>query len=149
MDFKPLNAATKKDPYPLPFIDEILDLVAGHERYNVCDGFFGYFQLNIASEDQKKTSFIMPWGYFCYTVLPFGLTNGPAHYQKRANWALSPFIGSFVKDFIDDFCVYSSRAEHCEKLEMVLKRYDECGGQLNPKKCFLAQPRVKLLGHMV
>ena len=58
-------------------------------------------------------------------------------------------LGNFVKDFIDDFCVYSSRAEHCEKLEMVLKRYDECGGQLNPKKYFLAQPRVKLLGHMV
>ena len=54
-----------------------------------------------------------------------------------------------MKDFIDDFCVYSSRAEHCEKLQMVLARYDECGGQLNLKKCHLAQPRVKLLGHMV
>ena len=149
MNFKPLNATTKKDPYLLPFIDQILDLVLGHECYRVCDGFSGYFQLKIALEDQKKTSFTTPWGCFCYTVLPFWLTNGPTHYQKRANWALSPFIGSFVKDFIDDFCVYSSRAEHCEKLEMVLKRYDECGGQLNPKKCFLAQPRVKLLGHMV
>ena len=56
VDFKPLNAATKKDPYPLPFIDQILDLVAGHERYSVCDSFCGYFQLKIASEDQKKTS---------------------------------------------------------------------------------------------
>lgn len=149
VDFKPLNAATKKDPYPLPFIDQILDSVAGYERYSVCDGFFGYFELKIAPEDQKKTSFITPWGCFCYKVLPYGLTNGPAHYQKRANWALSPFIGSFVKDFIDDFCVYSTRAEHCEKLEMVLSRYDECGGQLNPKKCSFAQPRVKLLGHML
>ena len=51
--------------------------------------------------------------------------------------------------FIDDFCVYSTRVEHCEQLEMVLKHYDDCGGQLNPKKCFFAQPRVKLLGHMV
>ncbi|MCO5558740.1 hypothetical protein L7F22_012326 [Adiantum nelumboides] len=93
VDFKPLNAATKKDPYPLSFIDQILDSVAGHERYSVCDGF--------------------------------------------------------VKEFIDDFCVYSTRAEHCEKLEMVLKHYDECGGQLNPKKCSFAQPRVKLLGHML
>ena len=109
VDFKPLNSATKKDPYPLPFIDQILDSVAGHERYSVCDGFSGYFQLKIAPQDQKKTSFITPWGCFCYTMLPFGLTNGPAHYQKRANWVLSPFIGSFVKDFIDDFCVYSTR----------------------------------------
>ncbi|MCO5589076.1 hypothetical protein L7F22_043041 [Adiantum nelumboides] len=91
----------------------------------------------------------MPWGCFCFTVLPFGLTNGPAHYQKSTNWALSPFIGNYVQDFIDDFCVYSTRAEHCEKLEMVLRRYDECGGQLNPKKCFFVQPRVKLLDHMV
>lgn len=143
MDFKPLNAATKKNPYPLPFIDQILDSVAGHERYSVCYGFFGYFQLKIAPQDQKKTSFITPWFYFCYTMLPFGLTNGPAHYQKRANWVLSPFIGSCVKDFIDDFCVYSTRAEYCEKLEMVLNHYDECGGQLNTKKCFFVQPRVK------
>ena len=62
---------------------------------------------------------------------------------------LSPFIDNFVKDFIDDFYVYSSRSEHCEKLKMVLSHYDECGGQLNPKKCQLVQPRVKLLGHVV
>ena len=54
-----------------------------------------------------------------------------------------------MKDFIDDFCIYSSRAEHCERLKMVLSRYDECGGQLNPKKCHMGQPRVKLLGHVV
>ena len=149
VDFKPLNAATKKDPYPLPFLDEILDAVAGYERYSVCDGFFGYFQLKIAFKDQKKTTFITPWGCFYYKVLPFGLTNGPAHYQKRANWVLFPFLGKCVKDFIDDFCIYSSRQDHCEKLAQVFERYDECGGQLNPKKCFLAQPRVKLFGHMV
>ena len=104
----------------------------------MCDGFSGYFQLKISPKDQKKTSFITPWGYFCYTVLPFGLTNGPAHYQKRENWALSPFIGKCVQAFIDDFCVYSTQVEHCEQLEMVLKHYDDCGGQLNPKKCFFA-----------
>ena len=103
VDFKPLNAATKKDPYPLPFIDQILDSVAGYERYNVCDGFSGYFQLKIAPEDQKKTTFITPWGCFCYKVLPYGLTNELALFQKRANWVLSPFIGTYVKDFIDAF----------------------------------------------
>ena len=54
VDFKPLNVATKKDPYPLPFIDQILDSVAGHERYSVCDSFSGYFQLKIAPEDKKR-----------------------------------------------------------------------------------------------
>ena len=149
VDFKPLNAATKKDPYPLPFIDQILDSVVGYERYNVCDGFSGYFQLKIAPKDQRKTTFVTPWGCFCYRVLPYGLTNEPAFSQKRANWVLAPFIDNFVKDVIDDFCIYSSRTEHCEKLRMVLQHYDECGGQLNPKKCHLVQPRVKLLGHVV
>ena len=54
-----------------------------------------------------------------------------------------------MKNFIDDFCIYSTRADHCEKLSLVFKRYDECGGQLNPRKCHLAQPRVRLLGHMI
>ena len=54
-----------------------------------------------------------------------------------------------MKNFIDNFCVHSSRANHCEKLSLVFKRYDECGGQLNPRKCHLTQPRVKLLGHMI
>ena len=62
---------------------------------------------------------------------------------------LSPFIDSFVKDFMDDFCVYSSKSEHFEKLKMVLSCYDECGNQLNPRKCHLVQPKVKLLGHVV
>ena len=64
VDFKPLNTTTKKDPYPLPFLDEILDTVAGYERYSVCDGFSGYFQLKIVKEDQPKTTFITPWVYF-------------------------------------------------------------------------------------
>ena len=123
--------------------------MASYECYSVCDGFLGYFQLDIAPKYQNKTKCITPWGCFYYNVLPYGLTNGPTLFQKRVNWVLPPFIGRCVKDFIDDFCVYSSRAEHCEKLQMVLARYDECGGQLNPKKCHLAQPRVKLLGHMV
>ena len=60
VDFIPLNAATKRHHYPMPFQDEILDEVAGHERYSICDGFCGYFQIEIAPEDQKLTSFITP-----------------------------------------------------------------------------------------
>jgi len=55
-----LNAATKRDHFPLPFQDEILNEVVGYERYTVCDGYFGYFQISIAEEDQKKTTFITP-----------------------------------------------------------------------------------------
>ena len=78
VNYKPLNAATKRDHFPLPFQDEILNEVAGYERYTVCDGYSGYFQISIAQEDQKKTTFITPWGCFAYRVMPFGLTNAPS-----------------------------------------------------------------------
>ncbi|MCO5608437.1 hypothetical protein L7F22_062647 [Adiantum nelumboides] len=68
----------------------------------------------------------------------------------KEKWiGFNPFLGKFVKGFIDDFCVYSSQKEHVQKLEMTFARYDECGGQLNPKKSHLAQHRVKLLGHVI
>lgn len=75
VDYKPLNVATKRGHFPLPFQDKILNKVAGYERYTVCDGYSGYFQIRIAEEDQKKTTFITPWGCFAYRVMPFGLTN--------------------------------------------------------------------------
>ena len=64
VNYKPLNATTKRDHFPLPFQDEILHEVAGHERYTMCDGYSGYFQISIAEDDQKKTTFITPWGCF-------------------------------------------------------------------------------------
>ena len=85
VDYKPLNAATKRDHFPLPFQDEILNEVAGHERYTVCDGYSGYFQISIVKEDQKKTTFITPWGCFAYKVMPFGLTNAPGIFQRFMN----------------------------------------------------------------
>ncbi|MCO5611018.1 hypothetical protein L7F22_065267 [Adiantum nelumboides] len=75
VDYKPLNAATKRDHFPLPFQDEILNEVAGHERYTICDGYSGYYQIRIAEEDHHKTTFITPWGCFAFRVMPFGLTN--------------------------------------------------------------------------
>ncbi|MCO5603794.1 hypothetical protein L7F22_057946 [Adiantum nelumboides] len=81
VDYKSLNAATKRNHFPLPFQDEILNEVAGYERYTMCDGYSGYFQIRIAEEDQKKTTFVTPWGCFAYRVMPFGLTNAPATFQ--------------------------------------------------------------------
>ncbi|MCO5586554.1 hypothetical protein L7F22_040495 [Adiantum nelumboides] len=72
IDYKPLNTATKRDHFSLPFQDEILNEVAGHERYTVCDGYSGYYQIRIAEEDQHKTTFIIPWGCFAFRVMPFG-----------------------------------------------------------------------------
>ena len=149
MDYKPLNAATKRDHFPLPFQDKILNEVAGHERYTVCDGYSRYFQINIAEEDQKKTTFITPWGCFAYRVMPFGLTNAPATFQRFMNHVFQPYFGKSIRVYIDDFCIYSSRVLHLTRVDKGLSRLAQMGGQLNMAKCHIGETQVTLLGHVV
>lgn len=93
IDFRQLNKATKKDHYPIPFIYEILDQVAGHEFYSFCDGYKGYHQIPMALKDALKTAFVMPWGTFAYRVMPFGLSTAPATFQRIMTEALHQVIG--------------------------------------------------------
>ncbi|MCO5567636.1 hypothetical protein L7F22_021330 [Adiantum nelumboides] len=149
VDYKPLNAATKRDHFPLPFQDEILNEVAGHERYIVCDGYSGYYQIRIAEEDQHKTTFITPWGCFAFRVMPFGLTNAPSTFTRFTSFIFQPFFGKSIRVFLDDFCTYSDRALHCQRVEEGLQRLYQYGGQLNPDKCHVAKKEVVLLGHVI
>ncbi|MCO5566852.1 hypothetical protein L7F22_020534 [Adiantum nelumboides] len=111
VDYKPLDAATKGDHFPLPFQDEILNEVVGYECYTVCDDYSGYFQIRIAEEDQRRTTFVKPWGCFAYRVMPFSLTNAPATFQRyvTVTHAFQPFFDKSIRVFIDDFCIYSSQ----------------------------------------
>ena len=95
VDYKPLNSATKRDHYPLPFQDEILNQVAGHEHYSIMDGFSRHFQIPIAEEDQLKTPFITPWGCYAYRQMPFGLMNAYATFQRWMNKVFAPYLGKF------------------------------------------------------
>ncbi|MCO5604271.1 hypothetical protein L7F22_058436 [Adiantum nelumboides] len=149
VDYKPLNAATKRDHFSLPFQDEILNEVAGYERYTMCDGYSGYFQIRIAEEDQKKTTFATPWGCFAYRVMPSGLTNAPTTFQRFVTHVFQPFFGKSIRVFIDDFCIYSSRALHIEKVHENLSRLQSMGGQLNIDKCHIGEAQVTLLGLVV
>jgi hypothetical protein len=81
MDFHLLNVVTKKDPYPLPFTEEVLDKVMSHEVYSFLDGFSGYHQIMIAPKNKYKITFITDWGSFVWVVMPFGLKNVPPTYQ--------------------------------------------------------------------
>ena len=78
IDYQKLNAGTRRDYYPIPFMDDIMDEVVGHEWYSFGDGYSGYNQIHIAKEDQLKITFTTPWGTFAYRVMPFGLFNAPA-----------------------------------------------------------------------
>ncbi|MCO5568364.1 hypothetical protein L7F22_022063 [Adiantum nelumboides] len=149
VDYKPLNAATKRDHFPLPFQDEILNEVAGHERYTVCDGCSGYYQIRIAEEDQHETTFITPWGCFAFRVMPFGLTNAPSTFTRFTSFIFQPFFGKSIRVFLDAFCTYSDRALHCQRVEEGLQRLYQYGGQLNPDKCHVAEKEVVLLGHVI
>lgn len=112
VDYKKLNAVTKKDYYPLSFIDEILEEVAGHEWYSFGDGYNGYNQIHIVLKHQLLTTFTTPWGTFAFRVMPFGLCNAPVIFQQFMNKVFEPFLGKFVRDFIDDFCVYGKKEEY-------------------------------------
>ena len=82
IDYWELNKATLKDHFPLPFIDQVLDTLAGKKYFSFFDGFSGYNQIQVALEDQDKTTFTCPWGTYAYRVLPFGLCNAPATFQR-------------------------------------------------------------------
>ncbi|RDY10091.1 hypothetical protein CR513_05451, partial [Mucuna pruriens] len=77
-DYRRLNQATRKDHFPLPFIDQVLEKLSGKFHYCFLDGFFGYVQIHIAPEDQHKTTFTCPFDTFAYTRMPFGMCNAPS-----------------------------------------------------------------------
>ena len=81
IDYRKLNAATRKDHFPLPFIDQMLERLAGHEYYCFLNGYSGYNQIPIAPEDQEKTTFTCPFGIFAYSRMPFGLYSAPTTFH--------------------------------------------------------------------
>jgi hypothetical protein len=107
-DFWKLNSATKKDYFPLPFTDIILDHVAGHQQYNILDGFSGYNQVFIRKSDQLKTMFTTEWGTFAFNRMPFGLCNAPGTFQRLIMDIFKDFLRHFLEVFIDDFAVFSN-----------------------------------------
>jgi len=149
VNYKALNKVTKKYQYPLPFCEDILEEVAGREMYTFGDGYRGYHQVKIAPEDQLKTTFTTPWGTFCYTVMPFGLCNALRTFQRLMNRVFDPFLGLFLRVFIDNFGIYSDRVSHPAKLELVFQHLDSLGVILNPEKTTIGFLKGKMVGHIV
>ena len=148
-DFKKLNAATRKDHYPLPFTDIVLDTVAGHSLFSFLDGYAGYNQISIREEDQLKTTFTTDWSTYAFRVMPFGLCNTPGTFQRVMMIIFQEFLHKFLEIFIDDFCVYSEDEDHLEKLEAVFQKCRSSGLCLHPDKCFMAMQQGVLLGHVI
>eukprot|EP00253_Pinus_taeda_P030643 PITA_30643 len=132
VDYRELNKATLKDHFPLPFIDQVLDSLAGKKYFSFLDGFSGYNQIRIATEDQDKTMFTCPWGTYAYKVFPFGLCNAPANFQRVVIAIFADLIHECVEVYMDDFTVYGNTYDDClNNLEKVLKRCIETNLSLN------------------
>jgi len=150
IDYRKLNAATRKDHFPLPFIDQILERLAGHEYYCFLDGYSGYNQIPIATEDQEKTTFTCPFGNFTYRRMPFGLCNAPVTFQRCILNLFSDMVERFLEIFIDDFSNYGDSFEEClHHLELVLQRCKEKNLTLNWEKCHFMIRQGIVLGHEI
>ncbi|KAL6348477.1 hypothetical protein AAG906_008928 [Vitis piasezkii] len=127
---------TRKDHFPLPFMDQVLERVSGHPFYCFLDGYSGYFQIEIAVEDQEKTTFTCPFGTYAYRRMPFGLCNAPATFQRCMLSIFSDMVERIMEVFMDDITVYGTSFEDClSHLEDVLKRCIEKDLVLNWEKC--------------
>jgi hypothetical protein len=150
VDFRRLNKVTKKDAYSLPRIDEIFDMIGTARVFSTLDAQSGYWQVAMHPDHIEKTAFATPWGNYEYVVMPFGLCNAPATYQRLMDNLLRPMIGKFVANYVDDTLVYSnSWQEHLQHLEQVFRRFRESGLRLNLTKCHFGHEEISLLGHII
>ncbi|XP_068319605.1 uncharacterized protein [Pyrus communis] len=150
IDYRKLNAMTRKDHFPLPFIDQMLERLAGHAFYCFLDGYSGYNQIVIAPDDQEKTTFTCPFGTFAYRRMPFGLCNAPATFQRCMVSIFSDFVEKIIEVFMDDFSVFGSSFDNClDNLTLILKRCVETNLVLNWEKCHFMVKQGIVLGHIV
>jgi ribonuclease HI len=150
VDFRNLNRSSRKDNYPLPKMEHILQRVTGASRMSMVDGFSGYNQVSVLPEDREKTTFTTPWGTFMYAKMPFGLMNAGATFQRAMDIAFVGEKDKFVVVYLDDITVFSkSDKEHRRHLRKVFLKCRKFGISLNPKKSLFALQEGKLLGHIV
>ena len=150
IDYRKLNTATRKDHFPLPFIDQMLDRLAGHPHFFFLDGYSGYNQIPISPEDQEKTTFTCLYGTFAFRRMSFGLCNAPATFQRCMMSIFSDLVEEVMEIFMDDFTVYGSSFDQCLKnLETVLKRCQDKQLALNWEKCHFMVTEGIVLGHKI
>ena len=150
IDFTDINKACPKDGFPLVRINLIVDATAGHELLSFMDAFFGYNKISMDPGGQEKTSFVTAHGTYCYRVMPFGLKNERATYQRLVNRMFQNQLGITMEVYIDDMLVKSTSVglhiAHLSEAFWILRNYNM---KLNPAKCAFGLSAGKLLGFIV
>ena len=150
IDYRELNKVTKKDGWPIPRIDEILEGLNGASWFTALDLRCGYWQIPIAKEDMEKTAFIFDRKSYEFKVMPFGLCNAPATCQRTMTTVFDDVLKKFVMVYLDDVIVYSrSFEEHITHVNEVFQRLSKANLRLNKEKCIFFRRELPFLGHIV
>lgn len=150
VDYRHLNAITVKNRYPLLIIEELLDELAGSRWFTSFDLRAGYHQIRMNTKDEHKTTLKTHHGHYEFKVMPYGLTNAPATFQRLMNTILGPLLRRGVLVFIHDILVYSrSLEDHVTSLRQVIEILTYHQLKLKQSKCTFAQKQLTYLGHII
>ncbi|GFX33571.1 retrovirus-related Pol polyprotein from transposon 412 [Trichonephila clavipes] len=150
VDYRKLNDVTKKDSYPLPRIDDTLDTLSGHKWFSILDLKSGYWQVEIHPEDREKTAFTSGQGLWQFKVMPFGLCNAPATFERLMETVLKGLTFEACLIYLDDVIIGGRTfEEHLQNIRKVLSKLSDANLKLNPSKCKFFQKEVNYLGHVI
>ncbi|KAG9450555.1 hypothetical protein H6P81_010520 [Aristolochia fimbriata] len=150
VDFRDLNKACPKDDFPLPITEIMVDATMGHEALSFMDGSSGYNQIRMDPKDEELTTFRTPKGIFCYKVMPFGLKNAGATYQRAMQHIFDDFLHKRVECYVDDLVVKTKeQSDHLLDLRAVFERLWRFQLKMNPLKCAFGVTSGKFLGFIV
>nr|GEW59584.1 reverse transcriptase domain-containing protein [Tanacetum cinerariifolium] len=150
IDYRKLNKATRKDHFPLSFMDQMLERLAENEFYCFLDGFFGYFQIPIDPYNQEKTTFTCPYDTFAYRRMPFSLRNAPGTFQRCMLAIFHDMVEKTMEVFMDDFLIFRSSFENClSRLDKMLQRCEDTNLSLNWEKSHFMVKEGIVLGHKI
>jgi hypothetical protein len=150
IDFTDLNNACPKDPFPLPFIDQIVDSTSGCDLLSFLDAYSGYHQIFMSKEDEEKTAFITPCATYCFVRMPFGLKSAGSTFARAVHIGFGPQLHRNVEAYMDDIVVKTKdRSTLVQDLEETFASLRKINLKMNPEKCVFGIPSSKLFLYFV